>query len=248
MATVNTKKMVQDIKKSNAEGPKLMTRERLESFLPNKVNNAVTDELLRQIQNAEKDTGVHQELFEEQLLIHAGMVGKGVSLGNVVNAIKFVALREVTGTASKAFRITFPDKETENVDNLASQYARTKTVVEVQSKMMLHSSLVAPQVKGQMLRKLINLTNGVGAKEDDYVSPTVQLNAAIAALTELADPVDNKLELKIGVSEEALAAQNNLAEQISKMAEIQVNRHTSGESIGSLQKLNIVMDAEVSDD
>ena len=249
MATVNTKEIVREIKKKNEEGTPLMTRERLESFLPKKVNNAVTDELLRQIQNAEKDTGVHQELFEEQLLIHAGMVGKGVSLGNVVNAIKFVALREVTGTASKAFRIVFPDKETENVDNLASQYARTKTVVTVQSKMMLHSSLLAPQIKGQMLRKLVNLTNGIGAKEDDYVSPTVQLNAAIATLAELADPVDNSLELKIGMSDDAKSVMHSLMEQVSRNAEIQMKRFANGESIGEVQRLGIsaepIIDAEI---
>ena len=47
------------------------------------------------------------------------------------------------------------------------------------------------------------------------------------------------------MDDESKAVSQNLADQIEKMAELQLQRLRGGESLDSIQKVGIVMDAEV---
>ena len=232
----------------------LLTKERLATFLPKGSSTKLTDELLAKINSVEVATGMDQGLFEEQLCSYAHLIGPGISLEKLMNAIKYVTLREVMGGSAKAYRVVFPEKTVEieargaTVDNFASMYANTKAVIEVQKLVMIGVHITHAPLRNQLLQKMVNLSNGVGAKPDDYVSPTVQLNATIAAYDAVKIPDDNSMELKIGMSDSAMDSQNNLAEQIGKMAEIQMKNFQAGKSLNEVQRLNIVHEAEAIDD
>lgn len=96
-----------------------------------------------------------------------------------------------------------------------------------------------------MLSKLVDLSNGRGAKEDDYVSPTVQLNATLGALDYLKAPEDKSIDLKIGYSEEAKAMQQDIFAQLAQNAQLMREQFEAGRSLRDVQKINIIVDAEI---
>lgn len=233
----------------------LLTRDRLESFMPKNSGVKITDAILEKINRVEMDTGMDQGLFEEQICSYAHLIGPGISVEKLMNAIKYVTLREVMGGSAKAYRVVFPEKTVEieargaTVDNFASMYSNTKAVIEVQKLVMVGVHITHAPLRNQLLQKMVNLSNGVGAKPDDYVSPTVQLNATIAAYDAVKMPEDNTMELKIGMSQDTLDSQAQIAEQLKEMAALQAARFRSGEKLDKIQQLGIdFQDAEIIED
>ena len=231
-----------------------ITREKLMEFIPRGYCGKVTDAVLEMIRRVEEDTGMDQGLFEEQLLSYTHLLGPGVSFEKLINAIKFVALREVARGQARAYKIVFPEKSAEiearggSVDSFATMYASSKLVVEVQKLNMVSASITHRPLANQMLKKMTDLANGIGANPDDRVSPTVQLNAAIAVYEAVKMPEDNTMELKIGMSADALSAQENLAEQLRRMADIQMKAFREGKSLNDIQKIGICIESKVEDE
>ena len=227
-----------------------ITREKLMEFVPRGYGGKVTDAVLEMIRRVEQDTGMDQGLFEEQLLSYTHLLGPGVSFEKLINAIKFVALREVARGQARAYKIVFPEKAAEiearggSVDSFATMYASTKVVVEVQKLNMVSASITHRPLANQMLKKMTDLANGIGANPDDRVSPTVQLNAAIAVYEAVKMPEDNTMELKIGMSADALSAQESLAEQLRRMADLQMKAFQSGKRLEDIQKIGISINSE----
>jgi len=230
-----------------------LTIEKLQSFLPKNSNTKVTQAVLDTINKVEQESGMSQELFEEQVCSYAHLIGPGISFEKLMNAIKFVTLRNVTGKQSNAYRIVFPNKSDEldargaTVDNFASMYASTKAVVEVQKLTMLGVNITHAPLRNQIIKKYVDLMNGIGAKPDDYVSPTVQLNATIAADEMTKMPEDNTIELKMGMSDSALEVQKDIAEQLRIMSQGQVASYAANRDISKVQRLNIVHEVEIND-
>ena len=232
-----------------------ITREKLQQFMPKGYNGKVTDAVLEMIRRVEQDTGMDQGLFEEQLLSYTHLLGPGISYEKLINAIKFVALREVARGQAKAYKIVFPEKTAEiearggDVSSFATMYAMSKVVVEVQKLNMVSASITHRPLANQMLKKMTDLANGIGANPDDRVSPTVQLNAAIAVYEAVKMPEDNTMELKIGMSDSYQTAQESLAEQLKAMAEAQMAALKAGKSLDEVQRIKIrtenVIDAEL---
>ena len=232
-----------------------ITREKLMEFVPRGYGGKVTDAVLEMIRRVEQDTGMDQGLFEEQLLSYTHLLGPGVSFEKLINAIKFVALREVARGQARAYKIVFPEKAAEiearggSVDSFATMYASTKVVVEVQKLNMVSASITHRPLANQMLKKMTDLANGIGANPDDRVSPTVQLNAAIAVYEAVKMPEDNTMELKIGMSDSYQTVQESLAEQLKAMAEAQMAALRAGKSLDEVQRIKIrtenVIDAEL---
>lgn len=231
-----------------------ITREKLMEFIPRGYGGKVTDAVLEMIRRVEEDTGMDQGLFEEQLLSYTHLLGPGVSFEKLINAIKFVALREVARGQARAYKIVFPEKSAEiearggSVDSFATMYASSKLVVEVQKLNMVSASITHRPLANQMLKKMTDLANGIGANPDDRVSPTVQLNAAIAVYEAVKMPEDNTMELKIGMSADALSAQESLAEQLRRMADIQMKAFREGKSLNDIQKIGICIESKAEDE
>ena len=232
-----------------------ITREKLMEFVPRGYGGKVTDAVLEMIRRVEQDTGMDQGLFEEQLLSYTHLLGPGVSFEKLINAIKFVALREVARGQARAYKIVFPEKAAEiearggSVDSFATMYASTKVVVEVQKLNMVSASITHRPLANQMLKKMTDLANGIGANPDDRVSPTVQLNAAIAVYEAVKMPEDNTMELKIGMSDSYQSVQESLAEQLRAVAQAQMAALKAGKSLDEVQRIKIrtenAIDAEL---
>ena len=121
-------------------------------------------------------------------------------------------------------------------------YAGTKTVVAVQKLLLIPIYISHAPVHNAMLKKLFDLSNGIGAKADDRVSPTVQMNAAIALRDATKMPEDNSVTLKIGMTDDATKIQQGLFEQLAMNSELQLAALKAGGSIGEVQRLGVNVD------
>ena len=226
-----------------------MDRETLVKYMPKGFTGKITDEVLAMLNNVETDTGMSKELFSEQLYSYTHLLTGGVGIEVLANAIKFVNLRMLPKMgAAKAFAIVFPEKAKEiedrgsTVDSFASMYAGTKTVVAVQKLILVPVYISHAPIHNATLKKLFDLSNGIGARADDKVSPTVQMNAAIALNAATKMPEDNSVTLKIGMTDEATKIQQGLFEQLAMNSELQLAALRAGKSIGDVQRIGVNVD------
>lgn len=230
------------------EGPQI-TAELLTNLLKGKVNQETIDAVLDEVQHIEERSGISQDYFEEQFLTHADLLGPGVTAGILINAIKYVALVQSGLTSQKAYDAVFPQKAAEiyargsDTSSFATMYAKKKTVVEIMKRSIIRDDIRYAPLRDKLLDKLVQLSNGRGAKEDDYVSPTVQLNATLGALDYLKPPEDKAIDLKIGYNEEAKAMQQSIIEQLAANAALMRQQFESGRSLKEIQRVNVVIDA-----
>ena len=231
-----------------------LDRTTLQSYMPKGFTGKITDEVLLMLNSVEEDTGMSEALFGEQLCSYSHLLTAGVSLHKLANAIKYCNLRLIPKMGSaKAYRIVFPtttrEKEARglSIDSLASMYARTKTVLEIQKLLLIPTHISHAPMHNMMLQKLFDLSNGIGAKADDRVSPTVQMNAATELLNATKLPEDNNIELKIGMSDSAMDVQQNLADQIAASVALTREQLSKGVSLDEAQRIGILTDAELVD-
>lgn len=225
-----------------------ITSEKLRAMLPKnsriKTDQATVDLINKMID----ESACHKGLMEERLISHLHLMGPGVGFTQLLNGIKFVTLSTTPGmTQSKAYAIVFPDKTQEilarggDVSSFASQYAGTKVPTTIMQDIQIGPSITYAPLRHQVVQKYIELMNGKGA--DGPCSPTVQLNAAIALMDYIKIPEEMTINLNAGVTDEAKAVQQNLADQIENMATIMAQRMAKGESLKDIQKIGIVVDA-----
>jgi len=263
-SNISVSKMVDEVEKgmTEEEGKKYsptvtnrqhISAEKLKQFMPRGSSVQVTDAILDMLNRVEEDTGVDQGLFEEQLLSYMHLVDNGVGLEKLANAIKFCNLRMLPKMSNtKAYKIVFPDKAKEiedrdqSCDSFASMYNSSKLVTEISKLLMVPVYITNAPVHLAMHKKLFDLSNGIGAREGDYVSPTVQMNAAIALMEATKMPEDKSIELKIGMSDEAKSVQLALTEQLSRLAASQVAQFKAGVALDKVQRIGVnVVDVEV---
>lgn len=243
-AKVATSKEVERLKPKNTNSQNI-TVESLKKHMPKGSSIAVTEEIVEQLNSVERDSGVEQEYFEEQLLGYMHLAKKGGVL-KLMNAIKFVTLIQTPGiTNEQAYRIVFPDKAKEadsegrTLDSFASMYNSSYMVKEITKMQVIGFHVSHAHLKNWGMAKLVNLANGIGARPSDKVSPTVQLNAVQTIIEKVAPPEDLNIELRVGMSDDAKSATQDLADKIGAMAEVQMAGMKAGRSIADVQKLNI---------
>lgn len=230
-----------------------ITSEKLRAMLP-KNSRVKTDQATVALINKMIDeSACHKGLMEERLMSHLHLMGPGVGFTQLINGIKFVTLSTTPGmTQSKAYAMVFPEKTQEilerggDVSSFASQYAGTKVPTTIMQDIQIGPSITYAPLRHQVVQKYIELMNGKGA--DGPCSPTVQLNAAIALMDYIKIPEEMTINLNAGVTDEAKAVQQNLADQIENMAAIMAQRMAKGESLKDIQKIGITIDAGVEDE
>jgi hypothetical protein len=239
-----------EIRRVDKSTESLINEEMLQGLYKTRVNDETIAAVLEKIRAVEEKDGILQEYFEEQFLSYTDLIGPGISIDKVINAIKFVAHVQSGLTNTKAYELVFPEKTLQikerkgDTNSFATEYAKSKAVVEILSRSMIRADIEFMPVRNQIIRKLLDLVNGKGAKVDDYVSPTVQLNAALGALDYLKPPEDKSIDLKIGYNEEAKAMQQSIVEQLAANAALMRQQFESGRSLRDVQKINVVIDAE----
>ena len=243
------KNVTGEIRRVEESGESQITPELLRKVLPKSVNDEVLESIVEHIHKIEEDVGIPQELFEDQFMSYTHLLGQGMPIDKLINAIKFVTFIQAGNTQGEAYALVFPDKvadmKKDNRDwsSFATMYAKTKAVTSIMKTAILSPYLTYKPWEAKVMQKLMHLMDGRGAKETDYVSPTVQLNAALGFLGYIKPPEDNKLTLDIGPN--MTSAQQNLADQISRMVDVQMHKVKNGESIKDIQRLGIVIEGEI---
>lgn len=218
-----------------------ITREKLKKFLPKGSSTQVTDEVLEMIHNLESDTGLPQNLLEEDVMSYAHMIGKvgGVGVYELVNAVKYCNLKR-NRSNKEAWAIVFPKKHDELIaagkvtDNFVSMYNSSKLVVAIDKEMMVPYYLQYSAYNHFAIKKQYDLAN-------DYdVSPMVQHLAAkeLFAMTKM--PEDKTIELKIGASDAVLASQQEMNNSLAALVANQSRMFASGMQPADVQKVHTI--------
>ena len=229
----------------------MLNEDTLRGLLKDKVNDATIKAIMEELEQLEERDGISRDYFEEQFTSHMDLLGQGVYPKKLIEAIKFVSLVQSGLTNQKAYDAVFPQKAAQvygrgsNTSSFATEYAKKKTVVEIMKRSIIRDDIRHAPLRDKILHKMIDLMNGKGAKPDDYVSPTVQLNAAIAAETMTRPPEDKAIDLRIGYNEDAKALQQTIATQLAENAALMRKQFESGRSLKDVQKIGIILDAEV---
>jgi len=242
-----------------------ITKDKLQRHLPKGSGHKVTDEILKMINQVEHDTGLEQQFMEEQILSNMNIVKDlKISLSAYVDAVKYCTLKQNMSNR-KAWEIVFPerlDKVTKlaearaaegrensvNIDSHVSNYNNTEAVAKISAQLMVAVHIQYAPMFHASIKKQFDLMNGVGARPNDNVSAHVQLNAAISLAELTKMPEDNKIELQIGISDEAKSVQKGLTAQLARLADSQMARLANGEGIETVQKIGINTDAIVEAD
>lgn len=225
-----------------------LTVEKLKYFLPKDSKVNVTQSTVDMVNKLINESGVQRALMEERLMTYTHLLGPGVGMKQLIKAIQFVTLSTTPGmTQTKAYLVTFPAKANELIEagrdpsSFASQYAKTKIVQDIMQNTQIGMHITYAPLQHQLVEKLLQLSNGKAANGDS-ASPTVQLNATLGLLDVIKMPEENTINLKTGMDDASLAASQNLADQIEKMAAIQLKRLQGGESLTDIQKVGVIVD------
>jgi hypothetical protein len=239
-----------ECRRAMEDGSQQIDIETIRPMVKQSVSDAVLQAIVDEIHLVEEQYGIPQDFFEEQFMSYSSMIGKGLPIDKVLNAVKFSALVMGGITQVDAYEIVFPAKARQIRDrgqvcsSFATMYAQSKAVVTILKTAMLSPSVTYKPLEAMMLKKLVDITNGIGAREGDRVSATVQVNAALGILAYIKAPEDKGLVVNFG-GDAMASAQQNLADQISKMVELQSMKLRSGQSINDVQRLGIVIEGEI---
>ena len=210
----------------------------------------------------EKDTGLPQDLMEEEVLSYLHLVAKvpRVKLRELVNAVKYCNLKRNYDN-KKAWSIVFPEKydklvkEGRQIDSHVAMYNQSQLVQEIDKEMLIPFYLQYAPYAHAAVKKQYDLMNGRSAPnangEQMTVSPMVQHLAAKTLYEMTAMPESAKLDITINKSEEEISLQKQMNDQLAELVQAQKKRLEMGESIESVQQIGLnvkeVIDAEINE-
>jgi len=231
-----------------------ITVEKLQKFMPKGTASKVTEEIVEYINNIENDTGLNQEYAEERVMSCMHLLGKqGVTLEKLVNAVKYCTLKRYHDN-KKAWAITFPKeydrlvKRNGFIDSHVSEYNKTYLVVEIDKMMLIPFHLQYDKLKHEALQVQANLMRGIGANDDDRVTPHIQHLASKAIMDMLKSPEENSIELKIGASDAMVAVQQELQDTLSEIVANQRRAFQNGMNVAELQRIHMKNKGRNADD
>jgi hypothetical protein len=223
-----------------------ITREKLKKFLPKGSSVQVTDEVLEMINNMERDTGLPQELMEENLMSYMHLIGKvkNVSINELANAMKFCTLKR-NMTNKEAWAIVFPKKYDElvsnnkQIDNHVSMYNSSRLVVEIDKQMIIPVYIQHSAYHHAAIKKQYELMNGNDGNGGQVSAMVMHLAAKeLALITKM--PEDKTIELKVGMSDAAMAQQQEMNDALSAIVANQAKLFAAGIDAAEIQKIHTV--------
>lgn len=247
-------------------GSQNITVEKLKKFLPKGSAHQVTENLVKMIHDMEDDTGLEQGYMEERFMANINVVKNlKISMEEYLNAVKYCMLKQNMSNR-KAWEITFPDKllraerklqerilegrgDSVNIDSHVSNYNMSAAVVAIDTDIAIGFDIQYAPARHMALKKLIDMTQGKCAPDAHgnpmTVTPHVQYLCAKELMDALKPEVDKTVNIKLGMSDEAMAAQQTLADQLGLMAKAQMAQLKSGKDINEVQKLGIEFATDV---
>jgi len=235
-----------------------ITREKLKDQLPKNTSVAVTDEVLRLLNNMEEDTGLPQNLMEEEFMTYTYLLGqkKGVSIEQLINAIKYCNLKR-TRSNRRAWAVTFPVKydrlitNGKSVDNHVSMFEKSWLVQQVDKAMLIPVSMQWAQAFNSAMNVNIKMMHGDAGEDNNgdpiFVSPMVRHLAAKTVL-DIAKPIeDATINIKIGQSDEMLEAKKEENRLLADIIKNQQDQFRKGANPQDVQKIHMRIDKQTVD-
>lgn len=227
----------------------------IKKLLPKGCKSAtITDHVVNLINNMADGADIEQEQMFENFAEYVQYmeVGRGVTIEKIVNAIKFCTLTIQCGISQeKAYSLVFPEKyeevtsEDREIRGFVSAYASTKTVTTVQKMMVVPVSLSKRHFFDEALMKNVNLMRGIGASEDDKVSPMIQQQAAKTVLEYTKPDEEKTINVKVGKSDDEINEMKKLNNNIAAIVQHNMNSFKAGMSIEEAQKIHYKKEEEV---
>jgi len=222
-----------------------ITKEKLKALLPKRTSIAITDEILRLINNIEEDTGLSQEMVEEDIMSYMHLLG-GNSFGmkDYVNAVKFCNLQRNYDN-KQAWSIVFPERydklraANKPVDNHVSMYSNGKLVTAINKELLIPVHIQYAGYFHAAVKKQFELMSGKSSQGDGKVTPMVEHLAAkeLALLT--AQPVDTKIDIKLSPGDAAIDMYGEMSAQIAQLVKLQKTKADAGEDITDVQVVGL---------
>jgi len=260
-ATFDKKRAAKPSSSNRALGkrrPGKITKSRLEGLLPKGSKHNITDEILELVDNMESDTGLPQELLEEEVMSYMYILKKAprTSVTELINAVKFCNLKR-NHTNEDAWKIVFPDRydklveEGKQIANHVAMYNSTKLVQEIDKEMLIPFHIQYASYQHAAIKKQYDLMNGRAAPnangEPMTCSPMVQHLAAKALLEATKMPETAKIDLTVSKSEEEVSMQQEMNMQLAQLVKMQKARLDAGEDISTVQKIGINLNSDAVD-
>jgi len=250
---VDKKKLLKPDSRARKMVPKTsqnITKERLEEMLPRGSKHNVTDAILDMIANMENDTGLPQDMMEEEVLSYMFILKKvdRAKLSELINAVKYCNLKR-NYSNEKSWSIVFPDKYArlkENgmqIDNHVSMYNKSALVQEIDKEMLIPVHLQYYPYMDHAIKKLYQLSKGHAAPNADgepmTVSPMVQMLASKNLYDAVKPPEAASIDLTVSKSEEELSIQQQMADQLAQLVKTQKQQLEMGKSLDDVQKIGL---------
>ena len=239
------------IKKNEDE----VTIDMLKMYFPTK-SHTITQELADTINEAQNAPDMAIEGFMDNLVEYRGVMEKcQASMKEYIRAVKFCAFLEFTDynitEAYKLSRIndkfvkdrwdapTDSPKYRELTSAASRYYNKTNLVKQILLQADMPWHILFQGAKYTAMSVLMKEVTEAAYSRD-------RIAAAKEILAAVKRPENQKVELEIGFNETVKSFQEQFDDKMRAMAEMQLKRLESGESIKDVQKLE-VLDAEVVD-
>ncbi len=233
------------IKKNEDE----VTVDTLKMYFPTK-SHTITQELADTINEAQNAPDMAIEGFMENLVEYRGVMEKcQASMKEYVRAVKFCAFLEFTDynitEAYKLSRIndkfvkdrwdapTDSPKYRELTSAASRYYNKTNLVKQILLQADMPWHILFQGAKYTAMSVLMKEVTEAAYSRD-------RIAAAKEILAAVKRPENQKVELEIGFNDTVKSFQEQFDEKMGKMAEMQLKRLQSGETIKDVQKLDIL--------
>lgn len=189
----------------NKSNENKLTKEQFSKVLPKKCSNALTDEMLDNINNLFNDQQL-RENFRDNLLSYTGVLQEGrYKLQSYIDAVRYVSHKLLGSGDTEAYAKTFPDRFQRLIDEGAtnktiSSYANAYKKNVLVNKIFEQTLIPSYILNADLYQKAINVQASLMTDED--VSPKVRSEAANSLLSHLKMPETTKIELDVGVKKD----------------------------------------------
>ena len=112
-------------------------------------------------------------------------------------------------------------------------------VIEIDKMMLVPFHIQYDQIKHEALQVQVNLMRGIGANDDDRVTPHIQHLAAKTVSEILKSPEENSIELKIGASDTMVAVQQEISDSLAEIVANQRKAFQTGANVAELQRIHV---------
>lgn len=233
------------IKKANDE----VTVDMLKMYFPTK-SATITQELADTINEAQNAPDMAIEGFMENLIEYRGVMEKcQASMKEYIRAVKFCAFLEFTDyNITEAFKLsrindkfvkdrwdapTDSPKYRELTSAASRYYNKTNLVKQILLQADMPWHILFQGAKYTAMSVLMKEVTEAAYSRD-------RIAAAKEILAAVKRPENQKVELEIGFNETVKSFQEQFDEKMAKMAEMQLKRLQSGETIKDVQKLDVL--------